>query len=49
MWDYLKEERMANEIDTWVRFAMRKEVKVLDMDLLGCAFSGDISSYRYVA
>lgn len=45
--DYVsRERRMANEIDTWVRFAVRKKVKVLDLDFLGCGFSEPHASYR---
>lgn len=31
-----REKRMASELTTWIKFAMRKQVKVLDIDLLGC-------------
>lgn len=41
-----KEKRMGNEIDTWVRFAMRKKVKVLDMDLSGCGCSYTSARYK---
>ncbi|KAF7142085.1 hypothetical protein RHSIM_Rhsim06G0151100 [Rhododendron simsii] len=31
---------LANEIDTWIRFALRKKVKVLELDFKACGNSG---------
>ncbi|KAF7141225.1 hypothetical protein RHSIM_Rhsim06G0150600 [Rhododendron simsii] len=32
--------KLANEIDTWIRFVMRKKVKVLDLDFDTCGYAG---------
>ncbi|KAA8524483.1 hypothetical protein F0562_010906 [Nyssa sinensis] len=40
-----KERRMASEISSWIRFAMRKKVKVLDLDLNGCCYIYETAHY----
>ncbi|KAG5512750.1 hypothetical protein RHGRI_017783 [Rhododendron griersonianum] len=37
----LNQLKLANEIDTWIRFAMRKKVKVLDLDFKACGYAYD--------
>ncbi|XWS41104.1 hypothetical protein CRYUN_Cryun17cG0052100 [Craigia yunnanensis] len=41
-----REKRMASEVDSWVHFAMRKKVKVLDLDFSGCSLIEADASYR---
>lgn len=41
-----KERRMASELTTWIKFSLRKQVKVLDIDLLGCGLSEPEVNYE---
>ncbi|KAA8524482.1 hypothetical protein F0562_010905 [Nyssa sinensis] len=41
-----KEKRMADEITTWIYFVMRRKVKFLDLDLLGCGINEAGCSYN---
>ncbi|OMO65614.1 hypothetical protein CCACVL1_21469 [Corchorus capsularis] len=41
-----RERRMASEVDSWIHFAMRKNVKVLNLDFLEIGDSQPNASYR---
>ncbi|KAG5512748.1 hypothetical protein RHGRI_038855 [Rhododendron griersonianum] len=40
LWSTPGQLELANEIDTWIRFALRKKVKVLELDFKACGNSG---------
>ncbi|CAK7349910.1 unnamed protein product [Dovyalis caffra] len=42
-----KEMRLANTINTWTRFAIRREVQVLDLDFMDCYGSLDLPGNLY--
>ncbi|KAK2997635.1 hypothetical protein RJ639_025192 [Escallonia herrerae] len=39
------ERSLANEVDTWIRFALKKNVKVLELDFAACCYF-DLESYH---
>ncbi|OMP10150.1 hypothetical protein COLO4_04774 [Corchorus olitorius] len=41
-----RERRMASEVDSWIHFAMRKNVKVLNLDFVEAGYSDPTASYR---
>lgn len=44
--NFFEEKRMVNEIGTWIRFALRKKVKVLDLDFGEQEYPDPYSNYK---